>query len=130
MVPVARVMGRRQAGPAKLGTAPTRSDGTTFAIGDAEGLRAPRDKEIPMVDQEMSTSQQTNIEETRPAPATTSGKRGFGSMDRTQVREMARRGGQAAHRSGKAHEFTSDEARAAGRKGGLATRDNRLQKSQ
>jgi general stress protein YciG len=47
-------------------------------------------------------------------------KRGFASMDRDQVRELARRGGVAAHRAGTAHEFSSDEARAAGRKGGLA----------
>jgi uncharacterized protein len=47
-------------------------------------------------------------------------KRGFASMDRNQVRELARRGGVAAHRAGTAHEFSSDEARAAGRKGGLA----------
>jgi general stress protein YciG len=49
-------------------------------------------------------------------------KRGFAVMDPEQVRELARRGGAAAHRAGTAHEFTSDEARAAGRKGGLAHR--------
>jgi uncharacterized protein len=48
-------------------------------------------------------------------------KRGFASMDRDQVREFARRGGVAAHRAGTAHEFNSNEARAAGRKGGLAS---------
>jgi general stress protein YciG len=47
-------------------------------------------------------------------------KRGFASMDRNQVRELARRGGVAAHRAGTAHEFSPDEARTAGRKGGLA----------
>lgn len=49
-------------------------------------------------------------------------RRGFAAMDPEQVRELARRGGAAAHRAGTAHEFTSDEARAAGRKGGLAHR--------
>jgi general stress protein YciG len=49
-------------------------------------------------------------------------KRGFASMNPDLVRELARRGGRAAHRAGTAHEFTSDEARAAGRKGGLAAR--------
>jgi general stress protein YciG len=48
-------------------------------------------------------------------------KRGFAAMNPDQVRELARRGGVAAHRAGTAHEFTTDEARAAGRKGGLAT---------
>ena len=44
--------------------------------------------------------------------------RGFASMDREKQREIARKGGRAAHEKGTAHEFTSDEARAAGRKGG------------
>ena len=48
-------------------------------------------------------------------------KRGFATMNPEQVRELARRGGAAAHRLGTAHEFSSDEARAAGRKGGSAT---------
>jgi general stress protein YciG len=42
-------------------------------------------------------------------------------MSREKVAEIARMGGKAAHASGKAHEFTADEARAAGRKGGLST---------
>jgi uncharacterized protein len=45
-------------------------------------------------------------------------ERGFASMDPERVREIAREGGIAAHKSGNAHEFTSDEARQAGRKGG------------
>lgn len=44
--------------------------------------------------------------------------RGFASMDREKQREIARKGGRAAHQKGTAHEFTTDEARAAGRKGG------------
>jgi uncharacterized protein len=55
------------------------------------------------------------------APAREKKKRGFAAMNLEQVRELARRGGVAAHRAGTAHEFTSDEARAAGRKGGLAS---------
>ncbi|WP_133479713.1 KGG domain-containing protein [Cognatilysobacter segetis] len=47
--------------------------------------------------------------------------RGFASMDREQQREIASEGGKAAHRSGHAHEFTSQEAREAGRKGGQAS---------
>ena len=39
-------------------------------------------------------------------------------MDREKQREIARKGGKAAHEKGTAHEFTADEARAAGRKGG------------
>ena len=47
-------------------------------------------------------------------------KRGFGSMDPAKQREIAKKGGQAAHAKGTAHEFTSEKAREAGRKGGLA----------
>jgi general stress protein YciG len=54
------------------------------------------------------------------APAVAKKKRGFATMNPEQVRELARRGGAAAHRLGTAHEFNSDEARAAGRKGGSA----------
>ena len=39
-------------------------------------------------------------------------------MDRTKQREIASAGGRAAHEKGTAHEFTSEEARNAGRKGG------------
>ncbi len=45
-------------------------------------------------------------------------KRGFASMDPERQREVARRGGKAAHAKGRAHEFTSEQAREAGRKGG------------
>jgi len=50
----------------------------------------------------------------------TRNKRGFAAMDRVRQKEIARKGGKAAHQKGTAHEFTSDEARAAGRKGGEA----------
>ena len=45
-------------------------------------------------------------------------KRGFASMDDKRQREIASMGGKAAHEKGTAHEFTSEEAREAGRKGG------------
>ncbi|WP_020654064.1 KGG domain-containing protein [Massilia niastensis] len=41
--------------------------------------------------------------------------RGFASMDPQRQREIASQGGRAAHASGNAHEFSSEEARAAGR---------------
>ncbi|MES2995016.1 MAG: KGG domain-containing protein [Patescibacteria group bacterium] len=49
-------------------------------------------------------------------------KRGFAAMDEETQREIARKGGRAAHAKGTAHQFNSDEARAAGRKGGQASR--------
>ena len=42
--------------------------------------------------------------------------RGFAAMDPQRQREIASLGGRAAHQSGHAHEFTTEEARAAGRK--------------
>lgn len=51
--------------------------------------------------------------------------RGFAAMDRKLVSEIARKGGKAAHSAGTAHEFTSEEARVAGRKGGRATHAKR-----
>ena len=46
--------------------------------------------------------------------------RGFAAMDRKKVSEIASKGGKAAHAAGTAHQFSSDEARNAGRKGGVA----------
>lgn len=51
--------------------------------------------------------------------------RGFASMDSKKQREIASKGGRAAHAKGTAHEFDSSEARAAGRKGGMAVSRNR-----
>jgi general stress protein YciG len=50
--------------------------------------------------------------------------RGFASMDTGKQKEIASKGGRAAHAQGRAHEFTPDEARVAGRKGGeVVSRD-------
>jgi hypothetical protein len=51
----------------------------------------------------------------------TKAERGFASMDRAKQQEIASKGGKAAHLKGTAHEWTQEEARAAGRKGGLTT---------
>jgi general stress protein YciG len=53
------------------------------------------------------------------------GNRGFASMDEERQREIASQGGRAAHEAGTAHEFTSEEAREAGRKGGEAVSRDR-----
>ena len=57
-------------------------------------------------------------------------KRGFASMDPNKQREIASKGGRAAHAKGTAHEFTSDEARVAGRKGGEAVSRDRAHMAQ
>lgn len=53
--------------------------------------------------------------------------RGFASMDRAKQREIASRGGKAAHAPGRGgHEWTTEEAREAGRKGGATQKGGRL----
>jgi general stress protein YciG len=47
-------------------------------------------------------------------------------MDRAKQREIASKGGKAAHQKGTAHEWTSEEAREAGRKGGMASHRRKL----
>ncbi len=54
----------------------------------------------------------------RTTPRSGTSNRGFASMDRSRQREIASKGGRAAHQKGTAHEWTADEARVAGRKGG------------
>jgi uncharacterized protein len=65
-------------------------------------------------EQSPEENKQSTVEERRPR------RRGFAAMDRDRVREIASKGGKAAHAAGTAHQFTSDEARVAGRKGGMA----------
>lgn len=71
---------------------------------------------------ELNLSENQNQE----APRQAKGRgRGFASMDPAKQREIASKGGKAAHAKGTAHEFTSEEAREAGRKGGQARGKNR-----
>lgn len=83
---------------------------------------------------EQSSEQNSNnvtTPETQAAPSEAQGtsapteerrprRRGFAAMDRDRVKEIASKGGKAAHAAGTAHQFSSDEARNAGRKGGMA----------
>ncbi|GAB3237960.1 hypothetical protein GCM10027346_30100 [Hymenobacter seoulensis] len=55
-------------------------------------------------------------------PTVTKRPRGFAAMDPATQRRIASEGGRASHESGRGHRFTSEEARAAGRKGGQASR--------
>lgn len=66
--------------------------------------------------------EETNVE---PLNRTRKSLRGFASMDPARQREIARKGGRAAHVKGTAHEFTSDEARVAGKKGGQMVSQDR-----
>jgi uncharacterized protein len=51
--------------------------------------------------------------------------RGFAAMDPEERRKLARKGGRAVHRQGKSHEWSREEARVAGRKGGYAVQAKR-----
>jgi general stress protein YciG len=57
-------------------------------------------------------------------------RRGFASMSPEKQREIASKGGKAAHQKGTAHEWTSEEAREAGRKGGMASHRRKQEQSQ
>jgi general stress protein YciG len=61
----------------------------------------------------------------RNQPAPRKERRGFASMSPEKQREIASKGGRAAHQKGTAHEWTSEEARSAGRKGGQISRGGR-----
>jgi len=64
--------------------------------------------------QDLST---TATETTSPAPVTTERRlRGFAAMSPEKKKEIASMGGRAAHACGRAHQFSSEEARAAGKK--------------
>jgi general stress protein YciG len=77
----------------------------------------------------METMQRLNDRGTNEPETKPHSRRGFAGMDPAQVRELASRGGKAAHEQGTAHQFTREEARAAGRKGGLATHKPRGSKA-
>lgn len=57
-------------------------------------------------------------------------ERGFAAMDKERQKEIASEGGKAAHEKGTAHEFTTDEARQAGRKGGESVSQDRAHMSE
>lgn len=54
-------------------------------------------------------------------------KRGFAAMDPERQKAIASKGGRAAHEKGTAHEWSGEEAKAAGRKGGTAKGVNHRQ---
>lgn len=68
----------------------------------------------------LEASEPPQSEPTTPEPQKIRRPRGFAAMDRKKVSEIASKGGKAAHAAGTAHQFSSDEARNAGRKGGVA----------
>mgnify|MGYP002360095298 FL=1 len=84
--------------------------------------RAPQPSE-PTMKQENETAASPSTREV--AAEKPRKPRGFAAMDRRKVSEIASKGGKAAHTAGTAHKFSSDEAKVAGRKGGLAPHKKR-----
>lgn len=76
----------------------------------------------------MKTATATTVEnplKVTPRPANrlgTKSRRGFAAMSPETQRRIASEGGKASHASGRGHRFSTDEARDAGRKGGLVSR--------
>src|SRR5690349_12932002 len=85
--------------------------------------RATRCAVGPLLDVPRTHEESTDMSSKNPGSGTS--KRGFASMDEERQREIASEGGRAAHASGHAHQFTSEEARRAGQKGGEAVSANR-----
>ena len=83
----------------------TRSEGAPAESGTAQGVEPGKEAEKPAEQLPRARS-----------------RRGFAAMDPELQRKIARRGGEAAHARGTAHEFTPEEAREAGRRGGRARR--------
>ncbi len=74
----------------------------------------------------MGTNQENHNTQT---PAPKKSNRGFAAMDPKVQKEIASKGGRAAHQKGTAHEFTPEEAAAAGRKGGEASHRNQAKRA-
>lgn len=68
---------------------------------------------------------QENQQQTQPQKS----RRGFAAMSPERQREIASQGGRAAHQQGVAHEWSSEEARAAGKKGGQISGKRRMTES-
>lgn len=81
-------------------------------------------RENPQMEENTPVDNETHREDSKQRK---SGKalRGFAAMDMEKQKAIASMGGRAAHQQGVAHEFSSEEARAAGRKGGEAVSQNR-----
>jgi uncharacterized protein len=96
---------------------------TQVTIGDEEMLleeEGASTKAAEMASEEPSASESEPQTDRKPAS-----QRGFAAMERDKQRAIASKGGRAAHEKGTAHEFTPDEARMAGKKGGEVVSQNR-----
>jgi hypothetical protein len=98
----------------------------TARTGEAQDMKEMEAAEAHLADEHehdegpVSTSDMGPATDRKPAS-----QRGFAAMERDKQRAIASKGGKAAHEKGTAHEFTPDEARQAGKKGGEVVSQNR-----
>ena len=100
---------------------PTTNDKNPQVTGHSSQPTENATEDTPQEEQRELAPDRPPVDET----AKPKRPRGFAAMDRKLVSEIARKGGKAAHSAGTAHEFTSEEARIAGQKGGRATHAKR-----
>src|SRR3954463_2296740 len=101
------------------------NDDRSFGAPDRERPRDVANETGRMAAGSKGTSHADGIAAASTGTTSRRSNRGFASMDRGKQKEIASKGGKAAHAKGTAHEFDSGEAREAGRKGGLAVSQNR-----
>jgi general stress protein YciG len=99
--------------PAPVQDPPSEPDPAPYVVRSLDGRKA-KEEELTMNDAAIGRATGERKE-----------RRGFASMTPEKQREIASKGGRAAHQKGTAHEWTSDEARSAGRKGGQISRGGR-----
>lgn len=102
------------------GRADTRHQGDEAKARDVAGKPGEEPQTQPRHVAGEGDDAESSAEVAGSGGARRSGGRGFAGMDPAKQREIASKGGKAAHAKGTAHEFTSEEARIAGRKGGQA----------
>ena len=95
-----------------------REEQSNRGLGSMDGQQ----QEISRTGNEASRSERRDAESERERR---SSNRGFAAMNPDKQKEIASEGGRAAHRQGVAHEWSSEEAREAGRKGGQIVSRNR-----
>ena len=100
------------------------NDDRNSAVGGNAGQR-DQSNESGRPNAGQSAGQPASVPPSVAGQVRTRSNRGFASMDREKQKEIASKGGKAAHAKGTAHEFDSSEAREAGRKGGVAVSRNR-----
>ena len=100
-------------------------------MSDDQNLNRDDQQQNTQGDEQQPSSEQQPTSQAQPEQQTTEAarpakkRRGFAVMDPKRVSEIASKGGKAAHAAGTAHEFSREEAREAGRKGGYATHARR-----